>query len=47
MTRLISDTSMSLDGCVAGPNYRPEEPLGTGVQAGRNHLHVRHRPDRG
>src|SRR5919201_3028926 len=28
MTRLISDISMSLDGCVAGPTPSLEQPLG-------------------
>ncbi len=30
MAKLIYDTSMSLDGFIAGPNPRPGEPLGDG-----------------
>ena len=36
MTRLMYDTSMSLDGFITGPDPRPAEPLGEGGEQ----LHV-------
>jgi hypothetical protein len=30
MSKVVLDVSMSLDGFTAGPNVRPEEPMGDG-----------------